>query len=879
MNPQALQKVRSVSPFFDRLVQRHPEWLEQLQVSGRLQANHGPDATLLASETTASGLDAGLRRFRNREMMRIIWREISASASLEQTLADLSALAEVCLQAALNAHHATLSERFGMPCSEQGEPQQLVVLGLGKLGGRELNLSSDIDLVLCYPAAGQCTGRHGLSNEQYFTRLARAVIKSLAEVTADGFCFRVDTRLRPFGDAGPLVCSFAALLQYYQREGRDWERYALVKARTVAGDQAAGAQLLESLKPFVYRRYIDYGAVEALQEMLASIRADAARQDRGDDIKRGPGGIREIEFLVQCAQLLRGGRETGLQTTSLLGALSELERLEVFPAARLQALRSDYHFLRHLENAIQALHDQQTHSLPRGEDLQRVSTAMGLDNPDALHAALAATRKQVDTALEKSFPRAPSAAPPAGHWEALLDAQPDIWAPAMREFSGRVQRLPLTPRAEERLRQFMPMLIERLQLIAGRDTGQAHHNLQNDALELVLSICRRSAYLALLVQNPPALDRMLSLFQRSSWIAGTVSRYPALLDELIDPALGSDIPSRGELEETLQRLLRRHHEPDQQLETLNYLKSAQSLRIAVAELGPAKMPVAAEQLLTELAEVLIAACMAIANDMVRERHGSLAPPGLAIIGYGTLGGRDMNYSSDLDLVFLYGNDQGESDGARPLQAEPYYTRLTRRLLALCTALTGAGRLYEIDTRLRPNGKAGLLVSSITAFSRYQLDSAWVWEWQALVRARYVAGDETVGRQFAEVRRQTLCQQRDGAGLLDEVRAMRQRMRDELQAADPLKHAPGGLVDIDFIAQLGVLSCAHRLPALCDEYQTAAQLRLLGESGWLPAADADTLAATHAALTRARHVQALGGKLAEVKPDTRGSRDICARFFG
>ena len=788
-------------------------------------------------------------------------------------------LAEVCLQAAHDHHFAELRERYGSPRSVDGKAQQLVVLGLGKLGGRELNLSSDIDLILCYPSAGECDGRRGLANEQFFTRLARAMIKSLAEITADGFCFRVDTRLRPFGDAGPLVASFGALEQYYQREGRDWERYALIKARPVAGDLEAGAALLGNLKPFVYRRYIDYGAVEALQEMLDSIRQDAARRDRGEDIKRGPGGIREIEFLVQCMQLLRGGREPGLQTTSLLAALAELERLELFPVERCATLRADYGFLRRLENAIQALHDQQTHSLPAGEDLHRVARAMRFAQVPELLAGLDATRRRVEASLAESFPRSGETGQPVEDWQVMLEEQPGLWGAAMRDFNARLERIPLSPKAHERLRIFMPMLIERLQAEAVSKGAPSQAGVQADAVELVLAICRRSAYLSLLVQNPAALDRMLKLFQRSDWIARTVIRYPALLDELIDPALGHDIPDRNTLQASLERLLLRHSDPELQLETLNYTKAAQSLRIAVAELDRNAGEVPAEQLLTELAEVLLAQCLRIASQLIEQRHGSLPPPGLAVIAYGTLGGRGMNYASDLDLVFLYGNEEGESDGERPLGPEPYFTRLTRRLLALCTTLTGAGRLYAIDTRLRPNGRAGLLVSSLRAFSHYQSHSAWVWEWQALVRARAIAGDAEVCRQFEQLRRDILAQVREPQVLHDEVRAMRQRIRQELDDGDTLKHAPGGLLDIDFIAQLGVLECTHRCPELGAETRTFGQLGLLGDIGWLARAEAQTLIDTHHALTRSRHWLYLGRDKNLAPPDIEDSRKICARFLG
>ncbi len=862
-----LRQPLRLSPFIEALDRRHPGWLPALADEGRLTEDRPPSADTLDAAIGRHGLDAGLRRFRNREMLRITWREITAAASLEETLADLTRLAELCLEAALAHHETALRERFGSPRDADGEPQSLVVIGLGKLGGGELNLSSDIDIVLVYPSAGVCDGRRGLANEQFFTRLARAVVGSLAERTEDGFCFRVDTRLRPFGDAGPLVCSFGAMEQYYQREGRDWERYALVKARPVAGDRAAGQALLDSLKPFVYRRYIDFGAVEALQTMLASIQADAARRGREGDVKRGPGGIREVEFLVQCVQLLRGGREPSLRTPSLYAALDALATLGLFPRERVDGLRSDYAFLRRLENAIQAQHDQQTHVLPDGEDLRRIVEIMEQPDEPALLNALAETRERVSAALEASFPRREDDPGETGPWqERLDDGAHDEWA----GFLERVARLVLTDQARQRLDQFMPLLLERT--AANPPSPDVLRDVQN----LVLTIVRRSAYLALLVQNPRALDRMRHLFTASDWVAETVIRYPALLDEMIDPSLGRDLPNREELVRSAQRLTGGSGDEEHAINALNHFKRAQQLRIAVAELEGALSSEEAEQRLTELAEVLVGRCLSLATEVISRRHGALPGGGLAVIGYGSLGAGDISYGSDLDLVFLYPDGQGESDGQRPLAAETWYTRMVRRLLAIATTLSPAGRLYDIDTRLRPNGRAGLLVSPVGAFDRYQHESAWVWEWQALTRARPVAGDPEVGRQFEAVRASVLEQHREADTLRREIPAMRERLRAQV-TGDRFKHGRGGLLDIDFTAQLGVLECGDSAPPLREPRSTRDQLRLLGDLGWLDPADARVLIDTHAALVRARHLDALCREGAGPEPDVGPARRICARL--
>ncbi len=409
-------RILEYSPFLSRLIERHPDWLEALQVSGRLENSSPPGAELLDALIEKHGLDPALRQFRNREMMRLIWRDLNELAAVDEILADLSTLADLCLQAAVDFHSLAYQEKHGIPRNAEGQPQSIIVVGLGKLGGCELNLSSDIDIIFCYPEQGICDGRRGLANEQFFTRLARSIIRSLSEITADGFCFRVDTRLRPFGDSGPLVSSFAALEQYYQREGRDWERYALIKARPVAGDMVSGEQLLSLLKPFVYRRYIDFGAIDALRSMHASVREDALHKDRLDDIKRGPGGIREIEFLVQTFQLLRGGREPELQTPSIFKATAGLGRLHMLSEESVAELLAAYRFLRRTENRIQALHDQQTHQVPSGEDGLRVARAMGFSDFPEFRLALEHIRDRVQHLFEQSLYKPGEAADETNRW-------------------------------------------------------------------------------------------------------------------------------------------------------------------------------------------------------------------------------------------------------------------------------------------------------------------------------------------------------------------------------------------------------------------------------------------------------------------------------
>ena len=846
---QRLAHVRECSPWFASLHDRHPGWLDALRSSGRLEGGPRADPATLAEAVEVHGLDAGLRCFRNREMMRIAWRELCGLADTVETLTDLSELAEVCIRAAVDHHAQRLAERYGTPRDEDGRPQSLVVLALGKLGGRELNLSSDVDLVLCFPSEGVCDGARSLPAETFFTRVARAAITSLSEVTGDGFCFRVDTRLRPFGQSGPLVASFAAMEQYYQREGRDWERYALIKARPVAGD--AGGVLLERLQPFVYRRYIDFGAVEALRDMQARVQADAARRDRLDDIKRGPGGIREIEFMVQAFQLLRGGREPRLRTPSLLDALDAVASLGLMPGDAVDQVRADYCALRDLENRLQAQHDQQVHQVPDGEDLERLARAMRQPDAAALQRWLEQLRERVRRYFEAAHPderRAPADDAWAARWQRLredaAERATEGTGDPMRVFAERVQRQALSQRAARRLDRFMPLMLE---LLAEHPVPDP---VLNHVLDLVLAISRRSAYLSLLVHHPDALRAVLQLFEQSTWLASEVVRYPSLLDELIDPALVARPPDQEEIAATVGRTRELGQDLEARLNALNHVKRAFVLRIAVAELRGNLEPVEVPGRLTRVAEAVLQAALELAAEDLGPRHPGLGPQALSVVGYGSLGAAELGYTSDLDLVFLHD---------APDEQEAGITLLARRTLSLLTTPTPAGRLYEVDTRLRPNGRAGLLVSSLEAFERYQRESAWTWELQALTRARPVAGDASLGERFSGIRRAVLAQPRDAEVLRTELAEMRARMRREAPGGSPLKHGPGGLVDIEFIAQLGVLANAADAPVVTDASGTRGQLEALGASGWLSPAQAHQLLDVHAALLEARHRAFLAGQ--------------------
>ena len=887
--------MRYCSYFADSVLDRYPEWGKDLD------HHQPPDTNELEVVIAEAGLDAGLRRYRNYQMLRIIWRDLCGLATLAETFSDLTTLAEICLQAAIDEHSRRLKEKFGRPLDEDGDEQRLIVIGMGKFGGGELNLSSDIDVMFCYPQAGECDGRRNLANDQFFTRLARAVIASLSDITEDGFCFRVDTRLRPFGDSGPLTSSLAAMEQYYQREGRDWERYALIKARPVAGDRESGALLLESLRPFVYRRYIDFGSVEAMQEMHTNVREDARRKDRMDDIKRGPGGIREIEFLTQCFQILRGGREPSLQTPSLDQALENIESLELLSSEAVAEIRRDYVYLRRLENRIQALRDQQTHRLPQGEDLNRIARGMGVESPEALTTRLADIRQQVSGRFEAIFP-AQAAPAEDGRWAARWrnlhgDRQSDQPLAAEPEnspiaiFLRRLDRFVLSRRASRRLDRFMPVLLERI------DSKSLDHETINRIFDLVLAICRRSAYLVLLVQHLLALDRMLDLFARSDWVASRVTRFPALLDELIDPSLGQQIPPEDELARNVGRLLSTAQGVETVLEGLNYLKLANSLRIAVAQLDGTLSGEQAQQALSGLATAILKGVLEIAGQEIELRHGCFPPTDpdaqqddnhygdMAVIAYGTLGAAELGYDSDLDIVFLFEAGQDMSDGKRPLPPERYYARLAQRVLSFLTVMTPSGRLYEVDTRLRPNGRAGSLVSSISAFREYQLNEAWTWEMQALTRAHFIAGRHGVQVRFDRIRQEALCRPRNIDKLCTDMLEMRRKMNREhgantrLDTTTSPKHCPGGLIDIDFIAQLGILTSAQTFPRVLQATSTLRQIAQLKSIGWLAPDEAEVLEQTARDLSLRRMMASLVPGETAPPLDTQASAQIFEHKLG
>jgi glutamate-ammonia-ligase adenylyltransferase len=805
-----------------------------------------------------------LRRYRHAESARLVWRDVLGYDDVDATLAGSTRLAETCLDVALEALERAFAQRHGTLRTRDGKPLRLVVFGLGKLGGGELNFSSDIDLVYAYAEDADSDGARPLAAEAYFAKLGQQLAKLLHEITVDGFCHRVDLRLRPFGNAGRIALTFAAMEQYFQREGRDWERYAWQKARPVAGDVDAGAAFLETLRPFVYRRYLDFGALDGLRAMKAAIAAEVARKELADDIKRGAGGIREIEFLAQALQLIHGGRDRALRERRLLPALRALRDAHRIAPDAHDTLVAAYRFLRRLENRLQMLRDAQTHALP-GSDVDRARLAAGLGERDwsALRDALDAQRGHVAAefdALLAPRRRAPRADALADYWRALPDAgDAEALADAgyadaesadtmLRDFARAPGVRELSDAARARLDRVLPQL---LQAAAGtRDAALTLRRL----LALLHNILRRASYLALLDEQPAALARLVDAVIRSAFLAERLAALPLLLDELLDARVAGPMPARGDFLPACRAALQ-HEDVETSLMALNEIRAALSFRIALATLDGRQRALDSARQLAWLADAVLDVVLALATREVRAAHGGIEGARFAIVGYGSLGGEELGFGSDLDLVFLYDAPAGaQSDAARALDAPRWFARLAQKLVALLGTVTAAGRLYEIDVRLRPDGGSGLLVSSLASYDDYQRHRAWTWEHQALVRARFVAGDATLHAAFARVRDETLASAREPDKLREDVASMRTRMRGELDRSGDggfdLKQGAGGLVDLEFLLQWAVLDGAARDPALLIPRDTPGLIGAAYAAGLFDADTARSLHEAHAVLLSA-----------------------------
>jgi glutamate-ammonia-ligase adenylyltransferase len=878
----------AASRFFTHWVNADPARAGLVQDLARLSLSAADFARILQNETsTGAPLPAAMRQVRNLVLATLIERDLGGRADLAEVVATMTAFAEFAVQSHLTALMAELTALHGVPYGqESAQAQELMVLGMGKLGGAELNVSSDIDLIFVYAEEGETQAapeQRSLSNHEFFTRLGKKLIAALSEITADGFTFRVDMALRPNGASGPLVANLNMVERYLIVQGREWERYAWIKARAITGRATDIAALDHIVRPFVYRRYLDFGSIDALRSMHAQIRAEVTRQEvrhpeRSDNVKLGRGGIREIEFLAQVFQLIRGGREPELRERSTRRTLRVLAEKNLLEADIVQQLQESYEFLRNLEHRLQYLDDAQTHTLPvNDDDRLRVAQMMGYADTGTLLAALDLHRRRVAAQFDAIFsePQPAQAAEGSGsqsHIPALTDHDSaetvvaclaalgfeDAAAAAQRLLrswqSARMQSLP------ESSRNRLAALINAALPAIGA-MPQARMATLGRLLDFLEAIARRAAYLALLVEYPYTLNRVIRMINASDWAAKYLTQHPILLDEILEERTlksSSDWPAfAADCQRQLDAVT---GDTERQMDLLREMHHVQVFRLLAQDLeGDLTVERLADEL-SLLADILVGATLRAAWHTIANRHIEI--PHFAVIAYGKLGGKELSYASDLDVIFLYQDEHPE--------APALYAKLAQRFITWMTSHTPAGTLFDIDIALRPDGASGLLVSPLSNFRRYQLSSAWVWEHQALTRARFCAGDAAIGAEFEEIRSAVLRQPRAAAQLKQEVVAMRKK----LHAAYPnrsqlfdLKHDAGGMIDIEFMVQYLVLLHAARYPQLVADIGNIGLLKLCGQLGLIEPELAARVADAYRAMRRLQHQIRLQGEqqVARVAP--------------
>lgn len=870
---QELPKVVACSEFIAAALIQDPQalgWLARHDDPSSAAAADEDYESRIAATTDIASAQQLLREWRRRQMMRIAWRDIAGRAPVRETLTAVSLFADAAVRAAVRAAENQARAVFGDPTAKDGKPVPFIVLGMGKLGGRELNFSSDIDLIMLFGEGGETTGARGIDNEEYFNRLARDVIRLLDARTSDGFVFRVDMRLRPFGDSGPLVVSLAALEDYLQQHGRDWERYAWIKARAIVGVEAYQEVYQEFVRPFVYRRYLDFGIFESLREMKAMIEREVSRRELDLHLKLGSGGIREIEFIVQSLQLIRGGSDRHLQSAELLKVLPTLASSKLMTAEQIEKLERAYLLLRKAENSLQMIRDEQTHTLPESEaDRARLAMCLGAADSAAALTGIAEVRELV-----------------AGHFESLVfgtadsqkrEEKPDAtWLDAAEGRIGaeldrfgiagetRAELLAALKafrdastyrRLDETGRRRLHAIIDRL-LGALASQGKSTLVVQR-VLRILEAIGTRSSYLALLKEQPAALDRLIQVCSISGFLSRQIADFPLLLDELIDAKAFDELPSRegfvGQLAARLGRLPA--DDPERQVEALRQFQKAAVFNVALADLTRRLPLMRVSDRLTDIAELIVQQAMDMAWQQIVANHGvpmcgesaqELRAVSIAVAGYGKLGGLELGYGSDLDLVFLH-DSAGTvqmTQGEKSIENTLFFLRLGQRIVHLLTMHSSAGRLYEVDMRLRPNGKGGFLMTPISAFEQYQRQDAWTWEHQALLRARAVGGAPALRSQFETVRHTILTQYVRRDTLRNDVKEMRLRMRRELSRDEKqrfdIKQGLGGIADLEFLVQYWVLAQAHDIPELVRYSDNIRQLEGLAAAGSIDAATAEWL---------------------------------------
>ena len=827
---------------------------------------------------TEENLHRVLRDLRKQVMLRLAMRDISGEADLSEVMSSMTALAEVTINFALKYHENWLTQpdRFGLPRGEHSNTiQHLLVVAMGKLGGGELNVSSDVDLIFVYPEDGETDGIKSISNHEFFARLGRKLISSLNDYTVDGYVFRVDMRLRPHGENSPLAISFPMLEEYFIKQGREWERYAWIKGRviTVHSDSEAESILMEKMvRPFVFRKYLDFGAYESMRRLHAQLRKEVERREMHDNIKLGPGGIREIEFITQVFQLIRGGRDVDLCIRPTLSVLQRLQKKHQLPEQAATELTDAYHFLRKLEHRLQYLDDQQIQTLPLNPvDQNLIATVMGFPDYASFMQQLDTHRKNVTRLFELIF-AAPRKSPThdmlAHLWQAETQdisqteaattqlstmgfSEPAKISERLRLFYQDTFYHQLPETSQQHINTLVPMIIE-----AVAELPPVEITLER-MLQLLEKISSQTSYLALLLEHPHTLQRVAELVSISQWASDYLGRHPILLDELLRHDAPHPVPDWSALSNELIYQLNHVNNPkndviEWQMDVLRHFQHAQVFRLLVTDLEGSLLLETLSDHLTALADLILDSVLNLAWSGLKKRHRT--EPAFAIIGYGKLGGKELGYASDLDMIFLYEDNHPD--------AAEIYTKLGQSINAWLTRHTSAGFLYETDLRLRPNGAAGLLVSSMEAFAQYQREQAWVWEHQALTRARFVAGDQQVGEAFENTRKEILCKSRNLIELKQDILKMREKMLDVHPNPTPLfdiKHDRGGIIDVEFIVQYLVLGYASQSPQLTGNIGNIALLKLAGELGLVPAELATQVRTAYREYRRLQHRFRLGGE--------------------
>ena len=901
MNVEQRQKTLVASQYAEQVLNLYQTQLEQDYLEDQFldslstESIHQKVQHAVIDLTDEQAWMKALRILRARLMFRWIWQDANQLTNVVTLTRELSDFADACICAAKAFALVPLIAKHGEPIGYSGQVQDLIVIGMGKLGAQELNLSSDIDLIFAFDEQGETNGRKCIDVQQFCILWGQKLIYLLDHISADGFVFRVDMRLRPWGDGSALAISHTGLEKYLSQHGREWERYAWIKARVITGGKA-GAELMEMARPFVFRRYVDYSAFAAMREMKAMIEREVMRRNIEDDIKLGAGGIREIEFIVQVFQLIYGGSKRELQDRQCLVNLHHLGEAELLDQQAVIDLEDAYLFLRRVEHAIQALNDQQTQSLPNEPELrQRMIETLGFADWQAFLDVLNQKRDKVKVQFKQLIQEQEFSAPidDFSQLEQRLNSVLDDNAQNLIQNFWHGQALRKIPAsALERLKKFWPHLIEAI-----LQSPQPQVALLR-LMPLVESVLRRTVYLVMLMESRGALQRLVKMATVSPWICEELAQYPVLLDEFLSMDFG--LPQRKDLEDSLRQQLLRIEidQVEDQMRVLRLFKKSNVLTVAASDVLAESPLMKVSDALTDIAEVSVQATLNLAYQAVVERHGypvgingqrcRLDAKGFAVIGYGKLGGIELGYGSDLDLVFIHAlEEQSETDGKKSISGAEFAIRVAQKFMSLMTTQTLDGRVYEIDTRLRPSGEAGMLVTSLKAYEHYQQKSAWLWEHQALVRARSIAGDTDLCQQFEQIRCQILTQVRDENEVRQEVLKMRQKMKDHLGSSSEqkkhgifhLKQDSGGIVDIEFMAQYAVLAWSGTNPDLAHFSDNVRILEDAAQAGCLSSEDATALIQAYLRERAESHRLALANQSMQVSAaEWHDTREIVCKLW-